>query len=81
MRHALVALVALSGIASAFLVYLGATAVDVVVSVYTLVYWATAPFMRPLPRPVNRIHTAIGVALLSAFAYFAALRVLAALRV
>jgi len=77
MRRPLTALLALSGAASAFLTYLGTTTVDVVVSTYTLIYWATAPFLRPLPRPVSYVHAAAGAALLAAFAYFAALRILA----
>ena len=81
MRRPLTALLALSGAASAFLTYLGTTTVDVVVSTYTLIYWATAPFLRPLPRPVNYIHAAAGAALLAAFAYFAALRILAVLKI
>jgi hypothetical protein len=79
MRIPYMALVALSGVAAAFFIYLGVHAIDIIVSVYTLIYWAAAPFARPLPKPVGYIHTAIGVALLAAFAYFAALRIAALL--
>jgi hypothetical protein len=80
MRTPYMALLALSGVAAAFLVHLGVHTIDIVVSVYTLIYWATAPFARPLPKPVGYIHTAIGVVLLAAFSYFAALRIAALLR-
>jgi hypothetical protein len=53
----------------------------VVTSVATLLFWVSAPFLRPLPRPLNIAHTAVGVALLVAFAYFAALRILAVLKI
>jgi hypothetical protein len=48
------ALLALSGVAAAFLVHLGVHTIDIVVTVYTLIYWATAPFARPLAKPLCR---------------------------
>jgi hypothetical protein len=54
MRTPYMALLALSGVAAAFLVHLGLHTIDIVVSVYTLIYWATAPFARPLARPFCR---------------------------
>jgi hypothetical protein len=81
MKTALTAYLLLSGIAAAFLIYLNVRGIDVVTSVATLLFWASAPFLRPLPRPLDLAHTAIGVALLVAFAYFAALRILAVLKI
>ncbi|MCX8137758.1 hypothetical protein [Pyrobaculum aerophilum] len=80
MRIGYVALIALSGAASAFFIYLGVSTIDVVVSVFTLIYWAVAPFVRPLPKPLGFIHMGIGLVLLAAFGYFAALRILSILR-
>jgi hypothetical protein len=81
MRTALTAYLLLSGIAAAFLTYLNVRWIDVVTSLAALLFWVTAPFLRPLPRPLNIAHTAVGVALLVAFAYFAALRILAVLKI
>jgi len=81
MRAALTAYLVLSGITASFLTYLNINWVDAVMSLAALLFWTTAPFLRPLPRPLNIIHTAVGLALLLAFAYFAALRILAVLRI
>jgi hypothetical protein len=81
MRTALTAYLLLSGVAAAFLAYLNVSGMDVVTSLAALLFWVTAPFLRPLPRPLNIAHTAVGAALLVAFAYFAALRILAVLKI
>jgi hypothetical protein len=81
MRTALTAYLLLSGVAAAFLAYLNVRGMDVVTSLAALLFWVTAPFLRPLPRPLNIAHTAVGAALLVAFAYFAALRILAVLKI
>jgi len=81
MKTALTAYLLLSGVATAFLIYLNVRGIDVVTSVATLPFWASAPFLRPLLRPLNLAHTAVGVALFAAFAYFAALRILAVLKI
>ncbi|MGB9705541.1 MAG: hypothetical protein ACPL3C_08825 [Pyrobaculum sp.] len=80
MRLPYIAMVTLAGLASAFFIHLGVSTVDVVVSIYALIYWAVAPFLRPLPRPLGLLHTVIGAVLLAAFAYFAALRILSILK-
>ncbi|MCX8137772.1 MULTISPECIES: hypothetical protein [Pyrobaculum] len=80
MRTGYVAMVIISGLFSAFFIYLGVSTIDVVVSVFTLIYWAVAPFVRPLPKPLGLVHMGIGLALLAVFGYFAALRVLSILK-
>ncbi|MGC8584014.1 MAG: hypothetical protein ACP5MH_09865 [Thermoproteus sp.] len=79
MKAPYIVLVVLSGIVAAFFIYLGVDGIDVVVSIFALIYWAVAPFVRPLPKPLGIVHTAIGLALLAAFAYFATLRIMAIL--
>jgi len=81
MRAALTAYLVLSGVAAAFLIYLNISWVDATASVATLLFWTTAPLLRPLPRPLNIIHTAVGLTLLLVFIYFAALRILAVLKI
>nr|KJR73118.1 MAG: hypothetical protein TU35_07725 [Thermoproteus sp. AZ2] len=76
MKLPLVALVVVSGASAAYLIYLGVKSLDIVVSLYTYIHWVMAYFLHPLPKPLSRIYTAIGIALLAAFSYFLALRIL-----
>ncbi|MEM0464163.1 MAG: hypothetical protein QXI18_03760 [Nitrososphaerota archaeon] len=80
MRLPYAVLLVLTGLVAAFMTYVGASGLDLIISVFVLIYWIVALFMTPLPRPLNRVHAALSIILLAIFAYLAAMRILAVLR-
>lgn len=80
MRLPYAVLLVLSGLVASFMLYAGATGLDLVISVFVLLYWTASLFMTPLPRPLNRIHAVVSAVLLTVFIYLAAMRILAILR-
>ncbi|MEL9989877.1 MAG: hypothetical protein QXP98_04060 [Thermoproteus sp.] len=69
--------VLLTGAAYAFLAALGVSDTGVYVSILTLTYFIALALARPAAPQYSKAATIVAVALLIAFAYFAAMRILA----
>lgn len=76
MRTPYILLVILTGLASAFLIYLGATALDLSLVILTLIYWIAGLFMMPLPKPLSRVYNVIALVFLAVFIYVVVMKII-----